>query len=306
MAFTINYTTLFEIIIDHDYFLDSGKIKFPDLPAELQIQQMERYSYTDFIEVVPTEKTRETLKNQRMIIRKRGNNFKIVASTDAENKYKPVIPIDNKLELHFVVRITDRYFPNFTNLEQVPGRIFLFTNFEPEPKPEPPTSPFPLMKLMPVGAPQSLITDEFIATQEVSDKLTAGMSEMDKMAMLGMVVVRMEADSSEYNITNLATITPKQAATLKSAYLRFKIQFENKKRYWKYKKQLNNTSAVSAEALPLTKYGFIEIKPATDLVPPPPDPEAPPNPFYPNTFYPNPLVSALEVVGTTTYSVIFI
>ena len=134
------YKALFNINIHHGYFLDSGAHKFlPIAVDDLELSAIEKekalipYTITDYLKIIPTPTTQALCKNHRMLIRPHKQGFRLLIETEEENeKYTPIIPLDDNAVLTFEIRTTDPYFHNYTDLiELSKNRLYLFSNTVP-------------------------------------------------------------------------------------------------------------------------------------------------------------------------------
>lgn len=293
---SINYKTLFEVNLYHDYFLDNGIDKFAAMYEEERLLQLGRYHLSEFLEIVPTQETRQKLVNQRMRLINQPGGFRVMVSVEAGPAF-PVIPISASFQLQFLVKIKDEFFANYTDLPFDAKKIYLFTNTLPY-------ADFPLMPLMPAPepmpdplpdppAPPTLpnIDGTFLASEAKTINLLNDLPLVERIGLLGMFDVTITSGDTTYDILSAGK-------EVKNNHVIFLVHILNLKRYWKYKKNKTNQVFKTINKQPLVKYGYIELE-GTDFVPTQtPDP---------NTYsYPNADVISIEEDGADIYSVIFI
>lgn len=265
----IRYSTLFEVFVYHDYFLDNGAEKFNSMSNPEKLVQLSRYNLGDYIEILPTRETQVLLKNHRMNLVQQSDGFKVVVST-APNGYTPVIPIDGGLELRFCARIRDSYFENYTdlNLATVPNRIFLFANKRPSTE----SGSFPLIPVNysndeSLPPDPDLVGNNYLATEATTTALLQSLPLEERAGLVGMFTIRMKTGDSKYDVLDAQdNIKHDDEGIRHDVYEKFAIRFQNKKCIWKYKKP-NGSVFFTVEEQPLVKYGFIELDPETDLNP---------------------------------------
>lgn len=126
------YKTLLNINLLHAYFLDNGIKKYHNpnnLTNELNDKEKEEaekvYKSTNFLEIRPTRTTLSVIKNYRLMVRDDSKGIRILATSQKEiakedgseiERYCPFIELPNDLILTFFVRVTDRYFENYTEI----------------------------------------------------------------------------------------------------------------------------------------------------------------------------------------------
>lgn len=127
------YQTLFNINLLHAYFLDRGEKKYhsinPDPNKKLKAKEKEEadkvYNSKTCIEIVPNRITQETIKDYRLMIRNHSKGMRVLTTSLKEvamegnnevERYSPLINLPNDLTLTFFVKITDKYFENYTEI----------------------------------------------------------------------------------------------------------------------------------------------------------------------------------------------
>lgn len=252
----MNYSTLFEIHLRHDYFLNEELVAFYELPPNQQAKHLARYALSDFFEIVPTVATQKSLKNQRMLFRVSGDTLKVAVETVSGNPLEPIIPISESMELHFIIRLKDPNFVHYTNLDLSDTGLFLLTNAAPTTQPA-----LPRMKIV----PQSDNSDYLANTARMNPATTAvyaaTVEPEQLLGAFGFVSVKMKTSDSDFTIIDDPT-------TIHATGRTFYVSVENTSYFWKYKKSSDASVFRSSTPLPLVRYGFIELNPAVSLVPP--------------------------------------
>ncbi len=134
------YRSLFNFNIHHGYFLDNGQEKFLPPPnnnngmsdADKE-EALKKYDFSEYMRIKPTKATQKLLKNHRMLMKVNKQGFTVVVDTQkVQDKYEPIIPLQDELTLTFELQATDNYFYNYTNVTNLTNnRMYLFTNVKP-------------------------------------------------------------------------------------------------------------------------------------------------------------------------------
>ncbi len=136
------YKRLFEVNLLHDYYLiSSDGISFfekPKAEKEALIKNMinqQAYNVADFLEIQPTEATKKTLSEFKLIYKTTTLGFLIGIEVREELKlgakvYKPRFKLPDTLSLTFSIRIAVANFLSMTNISMRPTlpAIYYFTN----------------------------------------------------------------------------------------------------------------------------------------------------------------------------------
>ncbi|WP_435261395.1 hypothetical protein [Tenacibaculum sp. nBUS_03] len=127
------YQTLFNINLLHAYFLDIGEKKYHSIHSDpnkkLNTKEKEdiekKYDSNTCIEIIPNRITLETIKDYRLMVRKHSKGMRILTTSIKEvameganeiERYSPLINLPDDLTLTFFVKVTDRYFDNYTEI----------------------------------------------------------------------------------------------------------------------------------------------------------------------------------------------
>lgn len=255
----MNYQSLFDLIIYHDYFLDKGLEKFNAMGVLEKADQLSKYKLDDFFEIQPSERTRKNLSNFRFISRIENDRLKMAVSTFPSDETEPLIHLKENLILTFIIRSKDSDFQYYTDLDFESNKLLLLSNFIPDT--ELPT--FPLMKTDPLSDPSDAFLDNrFYMNSSTRDQLLGEFTPEEAIGAVGIITVKMKVDNEE----EMSVIANEDE--LFSIPRKFIIQFSNKKYFWKFKQSQDSLVFRSDVELPMVKNGFIALDAETDLVPP--------------------------------------
>ena len=301
MSYSLTYKTLFEIDVLHDCYLNSGTDAFGSMSQETQSTMLRNYAFQSFIEIVPTAATRAILEDQRMLFRSDSKSLKILVTTTPADQFLPLIPINDNLELKFLVKIRDPFFENYTDLTFVKNELFVFSNVKPTGAP----TGFPFIKLSTDPGP---VTNNFRMSTGISENLVKNIPVEERIGLFGLLLLRMHGQTgTDYDIPQISA-TPGVAARVRTTPLRFEIEFANRSTIWKYYFKNSQYYAETTTAKPLTKNGYLEITPAA-LVLKHTDPDVVVDPDdidLESYYYPAPDVRRIEGTSGNFNSVIYI
>jgi len=104
----INFNTLFDVDIFHEYYKDGISKDF---------------------EITPSEKCKELLSDYLLVFHKTSSGFNVSFNADENNN--PIIPIDYQIKLVFHLTAKNTYLLNYTNLpiDKIKNTIYYFTNY---------------------------------------------------------------------------------------------------------------------------------------------------------------------------------
>lgn len=305
MSFEYSYSLLFEVNVFHNFFLNDGESVFGSMTNEEKQKMLLKYDYANFITISPSIATQKTLKNFKMQFIKTKTGFKIFTKvkqldeSDPLFNLDPFIEIPTDLELIFTMKINDYQFENYTDLSFSPNQLFYIGNAiplriesnEPIPDPNPVKEVFnPVgFNYIPLVTDNSLISDDFLASEEESNNLFPDFEAAESRGLFGVISIAMTGhDLASSILTNQSKII----APTKE----FLIHFNNRKTIWKYINRRDSSEVETNSSKPLTYSGFVEIDPLTDFTPAEPA----------ENQYPNPSVKSIVKINSDYYSEIFI
>ncbi|AZJ34834.1 hypothetical protein D6T69_04560 [Tenacibaculum singaporense] len=144
----IMYKTLFNINIYHSYFLNEGERTFFELNGgnngvtplteEEKKRLEEQYDISKFLSIQPTEETRKSLKNHRLLLRNHKKGVRVLSETikvtteegnQEVDRYSPIIILSDSLTLTFYLKVHHPYFENFSNIiEKKEQQLYYLSN----------------------------------------------------------------------------------------------------------------------------------------------------------------------------------
>lgn len=344
------YKALFNMNIHHGYFLDSGDQKFlPIDEDDNKLSDLEKekalipYSINEYLKVVPSKTTQALCKNHRMLLRPHKQGFRLLIETEEnEEKYTPIIPLDDDTVLTFEVRATDPYFHNYTDIVDISkNRIYLFSNSIPEDQIDAFETIFDangglIDKRFLAKAPasrdviraiateddatQPTLSDQFSITStidrieadenltetqkenQVKKVLNALIQEKKKQGVIGYIRLFIKGDDEHHLLEYDETDPDDIIQYTPETPPEFTLSFINKKTFWRYISTSENVMLTTNSTKWSAKNGFIEIK-TEDFDADGLEPEDT-NPE--NYVFPNPTVTTVKKEEDDYYSEIFI
>lgn len=309
MSYSQTYRTLFDLQILHEYYLNSGPDSFREMNPQQQRLMFKNYAFNGFLQVIPTAQTRRILENQKLLFQVNSKGIQVLAQieqTELDEPANPFISLDDKLELHFLVKIGDPAFEIYTDLALVKNELFYFTNAIPDDAP----LGFPDLPIASEqeGTPE-YISNAFRFDETLSTNVITQMqiSREDQIGLLGVVVLRIHGvvpnnyPHEARNITDADGKVPVDPTI-------FVMEFANRSTTWKYYFQNSDYYAETTSPKPLTRNGYIVIDPSQltlrnkDQELPSEEYEFDLEPYY----YPAPDVRKAEIEAGNFYSVIYI
>ena len=104
----INFNTLFDVDIFHEYYKDGLSKDF---------------------DITPSDECKELMKDYRLIFRTTSTGFKVSFSADENDD--PVIPIDYQIKLVFLLSVKNSYLLNYSDLpiDKIKNTVYYFSNY---------------------------------------------------------------------------------------------------------------------------------------------------------------------------------
>lgn len=279
MSYTSTYGLLFEVTLFHNYFLNKGVETFASMSDDDKEKMLQQFNTDAFSTIRPTLETNTVLKNQKMVFKKTNTGFRIYIKVKETNELEPFIEVPIDLNLNFLITINDYQFENYTNLDFAFTRVLLFSNVRPLTEPV-------SFKYLPQINDNKLISNAYLVSEKTTANLISTLQPSEQQNVFGLISLTAKGDSSGNIVDDLGKLIAPN----------FKIHFDNRKTLWKY---INRKAGIIIEtktAKPLTRSGFVEIDPVTDLKPSQP----------PESQYPNPSVKSITKINSDYYSEIFI
>lgn len=278
-----NYYIAFKLQLYHGYFLNEGLSEFNDMSSANKEKALSRYNFSECMEIVPDQKTRNLIRNQRCMYKTGADQVAFFTSVVAGTLH-PTIPLSGEECFTFYLRRKSEYFEQFTDLTLEKERIHLFTNRQPDDM----DNAVPLIHL---NSDLSCVDDSYRLTVEDTAVVLADVPLQDRIGLVGIIRIYSASSTATHSLLSAAN-------TLQATCPVFRIHFANRYTYWKYIRLSDSFEIATNSQKPLTKRGYIEIDPNVDF-------DAPPPAAFDYT-YPNAGLGTLEVDPPNIYSVIFI
>lgn len=286
MSQTNKYKDAFQLTIFHGYHLDNGTTSYDSMTATEKKAALRRFDVRTVFDIVPTVATAKVIRNHRVLsIKTEGGLLQKMQTESASDK--PLTGLsDSTYFVYLLIAKNPAEFAYSTNLTEDRSRILLFTNFQP-------TECAATVAKLPLLADVTHIDNTFLLSATDTTALLDAYVPDDRPAgMVGVILIKTKGVSAAYDLLD-------GSGNIKTTCPQFKIHFNAKKTFWKYKRPAISFVVETKIAYPLTKYGFVDINPQTDFT----VATTPTQRQYP---YPNPSLGNLEIAPTKTYSVIFI
>lgn len=248
MAAITTYRPLVEIQVLHRFFLDDGEVVFDENPT-LKSKQLSNYDWSLFAIVKPTRETAHYLKNHRLILKNTNIGFQIFVEAEAQNStntiFKPLIDLDDKLQLDFKISIKDNFFFNYSNLDTVEHYPLVFRNYTDLNKPA-----LPLINT----ATESINAANFAIGSDYKKELLKTYKDEHLNEIIAFVSVQMRGADQDHHLVlangNLPQNTPI-----------FNIRFDNRRTIWNYYSVLDKTLIYTTDpdTKPLVSKGIVTI-----------------------------------------------
>lgn len=310
MSISFQYRTICEMTFRHAYLLNNGVSEFDAFEDEEDKKAaLKRVRFDDSFSLVPLGETLENIKNHRMVLIASQHGFRITTRVESDASDPVVVP-NNDLRFVFALQSKDPNFQQYTSPDKPSTSCYLFANTLPTNLVKEEKDEFTKETTVTadelVGNPSLLpFIDELIQVDEdfiLSEADTLRMKnnflgQQDPGNIIGFIYLQIESTDDDKSL--LIDFSDEEAEPP-----HFKVHFSNKETFWKYKKTSASFEAETNTKKPLTKYGYIEIKPDVDFTPGFSSGDLP---F--KYHYPNPVPGNIEASGSDPekiYSVIFI
>lgn len=263
MGFNKVYRPLVDVKLLHHYFLDEGEDVYGDsLDAASMEKNLAQYRLSNFMSVQPTEKTITTLKNLRSRFVLSNQGFQVVTTTDGD---EPFIAFSDTLTFDFILKITDKYFENYTNITIDRSAPLFLTNVTP---PEPAE--------VPEGEEETAISVNFCLLSKFETALTNGsptptlpmenievdLNDIDSRELVGaFAIIRIHLNGEAGEITLTDVDNSGNANEFNETLPEVILMLENRSTIWKYHRSSDSVQVhTTVDELPLTKHGYITVE----------------------------------------------
>ncbi|MDX2361895.1 MAG: hypothetical protein QNK23_13885 [Crocinitomicaceae bacterium] len=271
------YSKLFDYKIFHHYFLDDGIEVYDPISGpttERLTENQKLYDLGDFLSIAPSAATQVKLKNwkAKFVLSKDGFSVFIKSlvtpnpgTPPPEFIRKPFLEFNESLDLFFdfIVKIEDRYFENYTDIDLNRERILFLSNQEPLPAEVVlAEDPYPITKDTTLPINYHHLTD-FVGTPDPIDIDGSNINSAERQGIFAIIRIHL---TDELDITHLYEIvsTNPDVIDLPTVVPAFELIFENRHTFWRYPTANRDILFIYEESnspalLPLTKNGHLEI-----------------------------------------------
>jgi hypothetical protein len=130
------YAQLFEVNLEHGYYLNFGSTPFNALAFDTREFLTKVYSVEQIFTLFPTNETMKILAGYRMIVKNKGDGFLVAVELDPNTSgSQPLVSVDQNMNLRFAISLKDKTFTNYTSLPMREGGLFYFSNRSGNPVP---------------------------------------------------------------------------------------------------------------------------------------------------------------------------
>lgn len=282
---TDQHRSLCEVTILHGYHLDNGLTNYDSMAVDVKAKALKRFNVADIFNVVPTTVTSQKLRNHRMLSVTGSDGIHLMISTKKTDSLPLTGLADDTIFVFLLKAKNASDFTYSTELVEDRSRILFFSNYQPA---EIATVLIPI----PLATDSKHADNSFLLNAADSAKvLDLYVPTEERGGLTGIICIRTKGVEATRDLLT--------AGAVKAIAPKFKIHFDAKKTFWKYKKESVSFVVETKVALPLTKYGFVDINPINDFT-------VATNATQRAYQYPNPSLGTIEITPTKTYSVIFI
>lgn len=263
MGFNKVYRPLFDVKLLHHYFLDEGEAVYGStLDPENMEKNLAQYKLSNFMSVQPTENTINTLKNLRSRFVQSGYGFQVVTSTEGD---EPFIPFSDTLTFDFILKITDQYFENYTNITINRSAPLFLTNLTPPPPLE-----------VEEGKEETAVSVNFCLLSQFETSLTNGspeptlpmenievdLDDIDSRELFGaFAIIRIHLNGEAGEITLTDVDNSGNENEFNETLPEVTLMFKNRSTTWKYHRSKDSVIVhATDDELPLTKHGYIPVE----------------------------------------------
>jgi hypothetical protein len=253
MSFTTTYRKLFSVNIYHSYFLDDGNLAFDSSPV-LKEAQLVNYNFEDFCKIIPSEKTQELFKGNKLVFKTTSNGFTIFSKAEetAPNSgiYRPLVNLSQATVFDFLIYVKDALFENYSTVNSKPLIPYYLSNKKPVTE----GVSFNYLDLETTTLP----IEDFTINQASYGEIRTNLSEKEKIGLFGIISLEMAGDETvpfDGNSRNILNVNGTIPANPKT----FKLQIKNRSTIWNYRNATDSSLLHSTDPaeLPLVKNGII-------------------------------------------------
>ncbi|HYQ56747.1 MAG TPA: hypothetical protein VEP89_05305 [Draconibacterium sp.] len=245
----------------HKYYLNKGTIDYFSMDDAEKEKQLAGYQLSDLFFIVPSAETNQKFSGLKLRLLIKGFRLMVWLKV-SENEDVPFIPLDDTLELSFLLKSKNNTFIQTTQLGLLnAGQLFFFSNKHLATE----DAGFPLIKK---ENNTSEVNDSYLLNPTSGANELNQLSADEKKNLMGIIRICIKGENGGYHIL-------KQDGTLRSEHRIYNIVFANRKTTWRYffesdqnvtgtddlKKEGGNArQLVTLSEKPLTASGFVSIK----------------------------------------------
>ncbi|MBV1923953.1 MAG: hypothetical protein KUG68_08005 [Flavobacteriaceae bacterium] len=246
------YIPLFTLNIFHKYLLNDGITDFDDTP-QLKEEQLRKYNLSDFIHIIPSERTIQDLKGRKLLFKPNNSGITIyvMAEETAPNSgiYTPKRTLDQDFSLDLLLYIKDPLFENYSIVSAVNETPFYFTNKKPA------TEIAPYNYIDTTG---TTLIENYTISETTYGEISKRLAPKEMLQLFGIISLEMAGDDT-FPIDGFARNIIELNGDLVASTPEFKIQFENRSTIWNYRNTEDDTilNTSDPQELPLVKNGIV-------------------------------------------------
>ncbi|ASS48507.1 MAG: hypothetical protein A3D31_07885 [Candidatus Fluviicola riflensis] len=279
------HRSLCEVIILHGYHLDNGLTGYDAMTTAAKSKALKGYHVSNTFDIVPTIATAKQLRNHRILPVVSNDGLHLMITTKKTDSIPLTGLADSEIFVFLLKAKIPSEFTYSTQLTENRSRVLFFSNYQP-------AEVVTVLTPIPLQADAKHADDSFLLSEaDTITVLDLYVPVAERKGVTGIICIKTKGVGASRDLLT--------AGSVKATSPKFKIHFDAKKTFWKYKKESVSFIVETKVALPLTKNGFINIDPANDFT-------VATNPTQQAYQYPNPSLGTIEITPTKTYSVIFI
>lgn len=282
---TDQHRSLCEVTVLHGYHLDNGLTAYDAMTADAKTKALKKYNVLDVFNIVPTIASAKQLRNHRILPILSSDGLHLMITTKKTDSIPLTGLADSEIFVFLMKAKIPAEFISSTQLTDDRSRILFFSNYQP-------SEVVTVLTPIPLLSDSKHADDSFLLSAADTTKvLDLYVPVAERKGVTGIICIKTTGVGASRDLLT--------AGSVKANSPKFKIHFDAKKTFWKYKKESVSFVVETKVALPLTKNGFINIDPANDFT-------IATNPTQQAYQYPNPSLGTIEITLAKTYSVIFI
>ncbi len=227
MSFSITYKKLADVNLYHRFFLDDGSSPFDSNPT-LKQNQLKKYNFQNFMTIIPTENTKTIIKGHKIVIKNTAIGMSLfiqaVEESTGSSTFRPYIPLDEQIELIFLLSTKDVLFENYSTVPANPGIPFYFSNKRPDTEP-------PGFQYIDIETTTNQI-ENFTISQNTFETILQNFKN-NEVKIFGIISLQIRGDDT-LPVDGHSRHILSASGNLFSQAPQFKIQWANRNTIWQY------------------------------------------------------------------------